>query len=117
MTATFDPALGNAISRVRFNLGDTSVANAMLQDETINYFLVSQSMSEGDATAALARGLLVQYGAQPTSVRLPDGTSADFSERVKQWQAVVAQYDTTNTGLRIRRMARPQALGGGEYTP
>jgi hypothetical protein len=53
MTATFDPALGNSISKVRFHVGDTDVNNAMLQDETITALLVSQGTIEKAVIAIL----------------------------------------------------------------
>jgi hypothetical protein len=118
MTATYIPgALGEStddarLYRVRLELGDVDTAAALLQDEEINYYL---SVSSNDEDAA--RALLTRYGAQPTRVSLPDGTSADFSARVETWNALIARLDTANTGFRIRRVARPQAVGnGGEYS-
>jgi hypothetical protein len=123
MTATYIPgALGEStddarLYRVRLELGDVDTAAALLQDEEINYYLSVSSNDEDAAAVRAARALLTRYGAQPTRVSLPDGTSADFSARVETWNALIARLDTANTGFRIRRVARPQAVGnGGEYS-
>jgi hypothetical protein len=123
MTATYvlanlgaDTAAGR-LYRTRLAIGDTDTAAALLQDEEINYYL---SVTGDDVDAAAVKSahfLLVKYGAQPKSVHLPDGTSADFSDRVAVWRELIARLDTANNGMRIRRMARPQAVGGGgEYS-
>ena len=122
MTATYvlanlaaDSAAGR-LYRVRLTIGDTDTAAALLQDEEIAYFLSTSGNDENAAAVTSAYALLSKYGAQPKSVRLPDGTSADFSDRVAVWQGLITRLDTANTGMRLRRMARPQALDGGEYT-
>lgn len=122
MTATYTLAdLGansaaGRLCRVRFTIGDTNSAAALLQDEEINYLLGTVGNDEQAAAAEAAHRLLAKYGAQPKSVRLPDGTSADFSDRVQVWKDLVARLDAANSGIRLRKMARPQALSGGEYT-
>jgi hypothetical protein len=116
MTATyFAPELStSALFRLRFRIGDTDVDAPLLQDEEIEW-AIDETSGEDAALVYLARTLLTRYGAQPKSVRLPDGTSADFSDRVTIWSDLIARLDT-GAGLRIRRLARPQAVGGSEYT-
>lgn len=105
------------LARVRLAIGDTDTTAALLQDEEISHFLTLAGNDEDGAAVKSAYVLLVKYGAQPKSVRLPDGTSADFSDRVTVWRDLIARLDTANNGMRIRRLGRPQALGGGgEYT-
>ena len=122
MTATYvlahlglDTAVGR-LYRVRLTLGDTDTAAALLQDEELNLFLSQTGNDEAAAAVKGARTLLAMYGAQPKSVRLPDGTSADFSDRVSVWRELIANNDTANSGIRLRRLAGPQAVGGSEYT-
>jgi hypothetical protein len=116
--ATYDPSglATSALYRVRFHIGDTDTDAALLGDDEINYILGVNGDDVEVSIVALARSLLMRYGTQPKSVRLPDGTSADFSDRVAIWNDLIARLDTASTGLRIRRIARPQAVGGGEYT-
>jgi hypothetical protein len=116
VTATYyaDQLATSSLFRLRFRIGDTDTDAPLLQDEEITYVLADTS-GEDAALVELARSLLTRYGAQPKSVRLPDGTSADFSDRVTIWSDLIARLDT-GAGLRIRRLARPQAVGGSEYT-
>lgn len=115
MTATYDASslAVSALYRVRFRIGDTDTDAPLLQDEEITYLLTGNG--EDATVVEVARALLTRYGAQPKSVRLPDGTSADFSDRVTIWNDLIARLDT-GAGLRIRRLSRPQAVGGSEYT-
>jgi hypothetical protein len=122
MTATYvladlgaDTAAGR-LYRTRLTIGDTDTAAALLQDEEINYYLTVSGSDVDAAAVKSAQALLAKHGAQPKSVRLPDGTSADFSDRVQVWKDLIARLDTGNTGMRLRKVARPQALGGSEYT-
>lgn len=91
MTATFDPTLNSAISRIRFALGDTDVATAEVQDETINYYLTTQMMTEKAALAALARGIANKYA------RLADVTVDDqltrYSHVYKAWDAIATKFE------------------------
>jgi hypothetical protein len=116
--ATYDPSSlsTSALYRVRFYIGDTDTDAALLQDEEITWALSESGDDVNAALVLLARALLVKYGAQPARVSLPDGTSADFSARVATWEGLIARLDTANTGMRIRRVARPQAVSGGEYS-
>lgn len=91
MTATFNPALDSALSRVRFALGDTDVATAEVQDETINYYLVNQSLTEKAALAKLARGIANKYA------RLADTTMDDqltrYSHVFKAWDSIATRFE------------------------
>lgn len=44
MTFTFDPALADDTSLVRFHIGDTNTAGYYLEDETIDYFVDNYSV-------------------------------------------------------------------------
>ncbi len=51
MTATYDPALADDVSLVRFHIGDTNVSAPKLLDETISALLTQQG-SVGKAVIA-----------------------------------------------------------------
>lgn len=65
MTATYDPALADAISRVRQLYGDTDVTQAKFQDETINAYLGGRS--ELASAAQLCRDLAARYADRVTT--------------------------------------------------
>jgi hypothetical protein len=45
MTYTFDPALADDVSLVRFQIGDTSTDGHYLEDETINYYVTTYDLA------------------------------------------------------------------------
>jgi hypothetical protein len=117
----YDPALALARDRVRFVVGDTDDNNVLVPDATYNYWLDTAGLTERQAVATIARYLISRYSQEPTRVSLPDGTTADFSERINGWTAIVNDPpDTTGEtsgGKRITRLARPQLINGGsEYS-
>lgn len=85
MAATFNSNLSDAISRVRFALGDTDVAaSPELQDDTIQYHLSAPlSLTEKRAAAVLARAIAAKYA------RYADTTMDDqltrYSHVYKNW--------------------------------
>lgn len=46
MTFSYNPALSNDVSLVRFHIGDTHEDGVFLADETINYFITNYSVGE-----------------------------------------------------------------------
>lgn len=85
MTATFNPALTDTISRIRFKLGDTDVATADVQDETITA-LRQDGKTETAVAAEIAWGLVAKYS------KLADTTVDDqltrYSHVAKNWLAI-----------------------------
>lgn len=61
MTATFEPDLSDAISRVRMTIGDTVVAKAQIQDETITALLVTYNDDETKVAIALCENLAAKW--------------------------------------------------------
>lgn len=113
MSATYKTTLATARDRIRFALGDTDVTSALLSDQEIAAALSAKG-SEDAATTYLARGLVAKFANQPNHVTA-DGVTLDYSERIAIWREVAqaAQAVTTGGGFRIRRVARPQLIGGG----
>ena len=92
MSATFDPTLPSARDRLRLLLGDYDTANALRDDETYDGAIAAYG--EPGAAAYLADGLAAEYAQYPVTTSA-DGTSLDFSERVKTWQALAATMRTS----------------------
>lgn len=116
MAATYTNTLLVAKDRIRFRLGDTDTTNALLDDNEIAA-AISLKSDEDAALLYLAKGLLARWGREPVRV-VADGTTLDFGERVAVWREIVAEAaESSQGGLRIRRLARPQEISGqGEYT-
>lgn len=121
MSFTFDPSLGEAVSRIRLDLGDT-VEPAFLEDETITAMLAA-SPTEADATIKLASALIVRFAQEPDKVDLADGEgTVTWGARLRGWQALIGRIQSEKAeavraaagGFRILRPTR----GGedcGEY--
>lgn len=85
MTATFTPVLNDPISRVRFKLGDTDIANAEVQDETISYYL-GQGLTETKTASTLAWGIVAKYAKYAdTNV---DDQLTKYSHVFQNWKAL-----------------------------
>lgn len=103
MTATYDPNVATAKDRLRRRLGDTFTETPILADETYQGAIDLYGGSADDApnlpaeNAALvflAASLVAEYAAYPVRVD-ENGVTLDFSERVKGWQYVVSQAQTS----------------------
>jgi phage terminase large subunit-like protein len=108
MTATFDPALATPKDRVRQKLGDTVVANALVQDETIAYYLTTEALSETYTAARLARDLAAQF-AREVSFTV-DGQGQKDGDLSRQFEALAE---------RLEAQAATEAAAvaaGGSYT-
>lgn len=75
----------------RFLLGDTSndVATELLTDAQIDAMLTLYGYNPG--VAFLAEGLAARFAQQVSSVSLPGGLSAAWSERVRYWKGLAEQ--------------------------
>lgn len=92
MAATFNPALSNAISRIRHAVGDTDVANAQVQDETILYFM-NIPLSEGWAAVRVAEGLMAA-AAKAVDLNVDDQLTK-VSQTYDHYKALVASLTAT----------------------
>lgn len=121
MSATYDPTLADAISRMRFALGDTNTAVALLPDATYTAVLAAQGGDEQAAAVALARSLIAREAQAPTRIVAPDGQSVEFGKRLAGWQALIDAAPSTAGGasvggMRMHRPARADAPDdGSEY--
>lgn len=85
---TYDPALPDALSRMRHALGDTDGAAPLEQDET--YLATLSLHGEALGTAAMAEALAARFAQQPDAVDV-GGLSASWRERVRTWLALAAR--------------------------
>jgi hypothetical protein len=117
---TFDPSLADAISRIRFDLGDTAEP-AFVEDETITA-MVAGAPDEREATVKLASALIVRFAQEPDRVELADGEGAvTWSARLRGWQALISRLQAekaaavreAGTGFRVLSPSR--ALERAEY--
>jgi hypothetical protein len=81
-------ALTDAISRIRFAVGDTAAAE-LLPDATYSALLSQTGTSELRAARAAAAHLAVRYAQQPASLASA-GKSLSWPERVAQWNRIAA---------------------------
>lgn len=114
MAATYNPALTSNLDKVRFELGDTTVAAAILQDETINAVLTGKTVLQ--ASAVLARGIAAQY-AQKVDFDV-DGEGAKYSQLRKHFAAMAEDLDDRAAAEAAvaadeEAIARSQAIGAG----
>jgi hypothetical protein len=121
MSFTFDPSLGDAISRIRFDLGDT-VDPGFVEDETITA-MVTASPDEREATIKLASALIVRFAQEPDKVELAgDEGAVTWSARLRGWQGLISRLqsekaDAVKVASGGFRMLRPTRGGQecGEY--
>lgn len=83
MATTYNPNLADRISRVRQFIGDTDIAAAEIQDETITYYLDTGGLSELGAASRLAWDLSAKY-AKRADVDVDDQLQR-FSQTSKQY--------------------------------
>lgn len=111
---SFDPALADAVSRVRFLVGD--ITADWLEDDTYTALLAAANGDEGVAAAQAAGALLIREPVKESD----NGTSADRSNLMARWQAIVAQQTQITAqaagGMASRQPRRgDQRRAGGEY--
>lgn len=117
MAFTYDDTLATARDRLRFALGDTVEAEALLQDATYEAALTRHGQDEAKAQSDLAAGLVARYSREPDRVRRDDGTEVSWKERLTAWRAMLPTPPSTrlSLGMQTRRAERPDSTTGGEY--
>lgn len=88
---SYSDTLETNLDKVRALLGDTSnnPATELLTDDHIDAVLALYSFNP--AVAFMAEGLAARFAQKVSSVGLPGGLSASWSERVKYWKGLAAQ--------------------------
>lgn len=83
MSFTYNPALSDPISRVRFRLGDTTVGRPELEDETISYHLTTLELTETGTSARLAAGIAAKYASM---------ADVNVDDQLTKWSSVYAHW-------------------------
>lgn len=97
MTATFSTSLARPLDRVRFTLGDTDTAAALLDDAVIEAQL-ARTGSETTATEALAAYLMMRVPIKESA----DGVAIDNSALHARWNRIIdsaSGYGTLTGGV------------------
>lgn len=113
MSFSFDPSLGGAVSRIRFDLGETTEPS-LLEDETITA-MVAASADEREATIKLASALIVRVSQEPDKIDLAEGEgTVTWGARLRGWQSLISRLQAEKTdaarasggGFRVLRPSR-----------
>lgn len=108
MTASYNPALTNPVSRVRFAVGDTDVTAGKyeVEDATINA-LISQGMSETRAAMTIAYSLSAKY-AKMADLRVDD--------QLQHFSHISAAFAKTGDRLYAQAQAEDPAVRSPDNT-
>jgi hypothetical protein len=88
----YDPTQADAISRMRYKVGDTDNANPLEPDST--YQAVLDIHGEDLGVGVIAQGLAVRYSQKPSSVSTDEGTFV-WNDRVRAWLTLAKTVQTT----------------------
>ncbi len=105
MAATFNPSLATPLDRVRQLIGDTTVASAKIQDETISAYL-ARPLSEHGAASLLAYVLAAKYAG------MADVTVDDQLTRASH---LYEHYTKLGDRLAKQDAAKPNPSAGDAY--
>jgi hypothetical protein len=109
---SFDDTLPTAADRARYLLGDTSndSATELLTDDAVDAALSLYGYAGG--VAFMAEGLAARFAQKVSSVGLPGGLSASWSERVKYWLGLAERMRSGGvTAAGAFSVASPRADG------
>jgi hypothetical protein len=99
MSASYDETLPTDRDRARYLLGDTAVdpeADALRTDEHYDAVLADEPTFEA-AVILIANSLITEFAQEPDSIRLVNGLSISFKERIDAWDRLVTQMQATQT--------------------
>lgn len=93
MTATYDPSLGDDISRMRQAVGDTDLAEPFEPDVTYTALLL-ESSDWRLAAAALARSLAARAINRPGSFTSVGDLTVSWNDRASAWLRLATALET-----------------------
>jgi hypothetical protein len=99
MSASYVETLPTDRDRARYLLGDTDVdpeENALRTNEHYNAVLAAEATFEA-AVILIANSLIAEFAQEPDTIRLVNGLSISFKERIKAWERLVTQLQTQQT--------------------
>jgi hypothetical protein len=95
MTATYDPSLGDDISRMRQAVGDTDLAEPFEPDVTYTALLLEAS-DWRLAAAALSRSLAARAINRPSSFTAVGDLTVSWSDRANAWLRLATALETAH---------------------
>jgi hypothetical protein len=101
LSATFDPALGEPMSRARLLVGDTGElkdgsGNALFLLQDATYLTLLSQFTFSETVAQIATGLYTRYAQMPDWYSDAGGSEVRWNDRVKSWQLLVQQMRNGN---------------------
>lgn len=120
MAFSYSVDLDDAVSRVRFAVGDIA-SPGLLPDETYEALLAVNVNSESKAIRQSAAALAARYATQPSSVS-SNGSSVTWGERIAQWRLIASGKgggvaSGIASGVTIRGVGKPDyTLADGDET-
>jgi len=84
MSFTFDPALANDVSLVRFHIGDTNETDHKLEDATIQYFVTASGV--GEAVVKCLQFIIAKLSAPDERT---GNYSVNYSNALAGYQAIL----------------------------
>lgn len=100
MTWTYDPTMASDRDKVRFRLGDTVAAAALLQDEEINV-LLADAGSVTNATIAGADALAMRFASLAQSMTDDIGQSVNYGDRAARYRDLANRLRATASRLAL----------------
>lgn len=100
MTWTYDPTMASDRDKVRFRLGDTVAAAALLQDEEINV-LLADAGSVTNATIAGADALAMRFASLAQSMTDDIGQSVNYGNRAARYRDLANRLRATASRLAL----------------
>lgn len=108
---------------VKAQLGDNNPQARLHSDDHIDEVLAVYPAAPVLALGQLAHELVVRYAQKPDSVRLPNGLSVSYRERIDAWRALATAYLAylqTQAGTGSTGAVRPAAgyiAAGRDWRP
>ena len=100
MSWTYDPTMASDRDKVRFRLGDTVEAGALLQDEEIDV-LLADAGSVTNATIAGADALAMRFASLAQSMTDDIGQSVNYGDRAARYRDLANRLRATASRLAL----------------
>lgn len=100
MSWTYDPSMASDRDQVRFRLGDTVEADALLHDEEIDV-LLGNGGSVLSVTADCAESLAMRFGRMAQSMTDDIGQSVNYGDRAQRFRLLADRLRASSARLAV----------------
>lgn len=115
MPATYNPAdLSDLLNRARFELGDTDLDDAILDDAEITQSIELFGYSEG--VAKCAGTCIVRVSQSPDKYKDEGGIDVSWSDRISEWRNLAKRLRSAGSAASSNRSGRAQVTTGPDMT-